>query len=80
MIEEKKWDDTPEDEARHDVTDQQAAFNLAGSSTRATSACSTRTDRPTKNVLEQSWIDASREKTKAAGSKELLSQRFALMR
>ena len=30
IIEEKKWDGTPEDEARHDVTDEMAAYKLAG--------------------------------------------------
>ena len=29
LIEEKKWDGTPEDEARHDVTDEIAAYRLA---------------------------------------------------
>ncbi len=29
MIEEKKWDNTPEDELRHDVTDELAAYKLA---------------------------------------------------
>ena len=29
VIDEKKWDDTPEDEPRHDVTDEIAAYRLA---------------------------------------------------
>ena len=29
LIEEKKWDHTPEDEKRHDTTDEPAAFALA---------------------------------------------------
>jgi len=29
VIDEKKWDHTPEDEARHDVTDEIAAYKLA---------------------------------------------------
>ncbi len=29
LIEEKKWDNTPEDELRHDVTDELAAYKLA---------------------------------------------------
>ena len=29
LIDEKKWDGTPEDEARHDVTDEIAAYRLA---------------------------------------------------
>ena len=29
VIQEKKWDNTPEDELRHDVTDELAAYKLA---------------------------------------------------
>ena len=29
LIQEKKWDNTPEDELRHDVTDELAAYKLA---------------------------------------------------
>ena len=47
VIEEKKWDNTPEDEVRHDVTDEIAAYKLAHSLSQASSASSMKsTARP----------------------------------
>ncbi len=48
LIEEKKWDDTPEDEQRHDVTDEVAAYKLANLPSPACSASFTRATAPPK--------------------------------
>lgn len=81
LIEEKAWDDTTEDEARHDVTDQAEAFRLANLPWPGKFGVFFEDkDRPTKNALEQKWIDASRERTQGADAKSLLAQRFAAMK
>ncbi len=80
LIDEKKWDDTPEDETRHDVTDDDAAFALASLDFPGKFGVFYEVDHPTKNQLEQRWIDASREKVKNASAKQLLSDRFAMMK
>lgn len=80
LIEEKKWDNSPEDAERHDVTDDNAAYRLATLQYPGKFGVFYETDRPTKNQLEQQWIDSSREKTGAAGAAELLGSRFASMK
>ena len=80
LIEEKKWDDTPEDEERHDVTDQMAAFKLADQDYPGSFGVFYETDRPSKNTLEQKWIDASKAKVGDATATDLLKSRFALMK
>ena len=42
VIQERKWDNTPEDELRHDVTDELAAYKLARFRSPASSACFTK--------------------------------------
>ena len=42
MIQERKWDNTPEDEIRHDVTDELAAYKLAQLPFPASSESSTK--------------------------------------
>lgn len=80
LIDEKKWDDTPEDETRHDVTDQGAAFAIADEEYPGRFGVFYETDRPSKNVLEQKWIDASKAKVGDASAADLLKSRFALMK
>ncbi|MEZ5299555.1 MAG: thiamine pyrophosphate-dependent enzyme [Verrucomicrobiales bacterium] len=81
VIEEKKWDGTPEDEDRHDVTDEAAAYAVAGLPFPGKfGVFYENKERPTKNALEQKWIDDSRAKSKGAGAKELLAARFDLMK
>jgi 2-oxoglutarate ferredoxin oxidoreductase subunit beta len=80
LIDEKKWDDTPEDEARHDVTDNAAAYALAGLDYPGKFGVFYEVDRPSKNQLEQRWIDSTREKTKSASAKSLLKDRFAALK
>ena len=80
LIEEKKWDDTPEDEERHDVTDQMAAFKLADQDYPGSFGVFYENDRPSKNTLEQKWIDESQAKVGDATAADLLRSRFAMMK
>ena len=61
LIDEKKWDGTPEDEARHDVTDEIAAYRLADRPFPGLFGVFLESDRPTKNTLERNWFAAKRE-------------------
>ncbi len=79
-IEERKWDDSPEDAGRHDVTDENAAYRLATLQYPGKFGVFYETDHPTKNQLEQNWIDASRERAGNAPAAELLAARFASMK
>ena len=79
VIEEKKGDGTPEDATRHDVTDQNAAYEMADSLFPGKFGVYYQVDRPSKNELEQDWIDETRAKTNNAGARELLESRFAAM-
>ncbi len=80
IIDEKKWDDTPEDEDRHDVADELAAFTIADLQYPGKFGVFYEVDRPSKNTLEQKWIDSSRESTSNASARDLLEKRFALMK
>jgi 2-oxoglutarate/2-oxoacid ferredoxin oxidoreductase subunit beta len=81
LIEEKKNDGTPEDEKRHDVTDEVAAFKLANLAwPGAFGVFYENKSRPTKNALEKKLIATTREKTKNASDLELLQKTFAKMR
>jgi 2-oxoglutarate ferredoxin oxidoreductase subunit beta len=79
-IEEKKWDNSEEDERRHDVTDEGAAFALAEDQYPGKFGVFFEVDRPSKNTLEQQWIDASQERVGDAKPADLLRQRFAIMK
>jgi len=79
-IDEKKWDDTPEDAERHDVTNDVSAYQLAEDQYPGKFGVFYEEDRPTKNVLEQKWIDASQEKIGDAKAADLLRKRFAMMK
>ncbi|MCL4144086.1 UNVERIFIED_CONTAM: hypothetical protein GTU68_051416 [Idotea baltica] len=80
LIEEKKWDDSPEDEARHDVSDENSAYQLATLQYPGKFGVFYETDRPTKNQLEQKWIDSSKEKVGDATAKDLIGSRFSSMK
>ncbi|MCH1507193.1 MAG: thiamine pyrophosphate-dependent enzyme [Verrucomicrobiales bacterium] len=79
-IDEKKWDDTPEDAERHDVTNDVSAYQLAEDQYPGKFGVFYEEDRPTKNILEQKWIDASQEKIGDAKAADLLRKRFAMMK
>jgi 2-oxoglutarate/2-oxoacid ferredoxin oxidoreductase subunit beta len=76
VIDEKKWDDTPEDEPRHDVTDEIAAYRLANLPFPGLFGVFYEIDRPTKNALEQKWIESSRTKLNNASDLEVLQKTF----
>jgi 2-oxoglutarate ferredoxin oxidoreductase subunit beta len=76
LIEEKKWDNTPEDELRHDVTDELAAYKLAQLPFPGVFGVFYQSDRPTKNALEKKWIESSREKTGNASDVALQQKIF----
>jgi len=81
LVEEKNWDGSPEDEGRHDVTDQTAAFRLANLDWPGKfGVFYENKERPTKNSLEQRWIDENLKKTGDTDAKTLLAQRFAMMK
>jgi 2-oxoglutarate ferredoxin oxidoreductase subunit beta len=80
IIDEKVGDGTPEDEARHDVTDGNAAYELASLQYPGKFGVFYQNERPTKNQLEQQWIDSTKEKVGDASTADLLSARFASMK
>jgi len=80
IIEEKLWDNSPEDEERHDVTDEAAAIKIANLDAPGKFGVFYQVERPTKNTLEQKWIDNSQEAAKGASPAEMLKKRFALMK
>jgi hypothetical protein len=65
---------TPEDELRHDVTDELAAYKLAQLPFPGVFGVFYESDRPTKNALEQKWIATSREKVGNASDLDLLQK------
>ena len=80
VIDEKKWDNTPEDEARHDTTDEVAAYKLAGLPFPGLFGVFYESDRPTKNTLEKKWIESSRAKVGEASDLDLLQKTFDRMK
>lgn len=76
IIEEKKFDDTPEDEDRHDVTDELAAYRLADEPWPGRFGVFYENNRPSKNELEYGLIEKIREKTGEASNLELLQKSF----
>ena len=81
LIDEKKNDGSTEDAARHDVSDELAAFQLAGQAWPGKFGVfyENRTRR-TKNALEAELIAKTREKTKGATDLALLQATFAKLR
>jgi 2-oxoglutarate/2-oxoacid ferredoxin oxidoreductase subunit beta len=80
LIDEKKYDNTPEDELRHDVTDELAAYKLAQLPFPGVFGVFYQSDRPTKNALEKKWIESTREKTGNASDLDLLQKTFDRMK
>ncbi len=81
LIQEKKNDGTPEDVDRHDVTDEVAAFKLAGQAWPGSFGVFYENNvRKTKNVLEAELVTKARERTKNATDLQLLQATFAKMR
>ncbi len=80
IIEEKVWDDSEEDKARHDVTDENAAYQIATLQYPGKFGVFYETDRPTKNQLEQQWIDDTKKKIGDKSAEDILTDRFAGMK
>jgi hypothetical protein len=79
-IQEKKWDSTAEDELRHDVTDELAAYKLAQLPFPGVFGVFYQNDRPTKNALEKKWVDSTREKLGQRSDLALLQKTFDRMK
>jgi 2-oxoglutarate/2-oxoacid ferredoxin oxidoreductase subunit beta len=80
LIEEKKWDGTSEDEARHDVTDEIAAYRLANQPFPGLFGVFFENDRPTKNAFERKWIETTRARLGAPTDLALLQKTFDRMK
>jgi 2-oxoglutarate ferredoxin oxidoreductase subunit beta len=80
IIDEKKRDGTPEDDLRHDVTDELAAYKLAGLPFPGLFGVFYEAHRPTKNALEQKWIASARAKAGQASDLALLQASFDRMK
>ncbi|MES2598317.1 MAG: thiamine pyrophosphate-dependent enzyme [Verrucomicrobiota bacterium] len=68
------------DEAQHDVKDDVAAFQLADLPSPGKFGVFYEVQRPTKNALEQKWIDDTQAKIGDTPQRELLRKRFETMR
>ena len=71
---------TPEDELRHDVTDELAAYTLGQLPFPGVFGVFYESDRPTKNALEKKWIDTTREKLGNPTDLQLLQKTFDRMK
>jgi 2-oxoglutarate ferredoxin oxidoreductase subunit beta len=80
LIEEKKHDGSSADAARHDPTDEVAAFHLATQPWPGVFGVFYETDRPTKNRLEADLIARAKEKTAGKSDLQLLQSTFARLR
>jgi 2-oxoglutarate ferredoxin oxidoreductase subunit beta len=80
LIEEKKWDGTSEDESRHDVTDEIAAYRLANVPFPGLFGVFFENDRPTKNAFERKWIETTRAKLGNPTDLEVLQKTFDRMK
>ena len=68
------------DETQHNVKDDVAAFQLADLPSPGKFGVFYDVDRPTKNALEQKWIDDTQAKLGGASQKDILRKRFETMR
>ncbi|MEI6278325.1 MAG: thiamine pyrophosphate-dependent enzyme [Verrucomicrobiae bacterium] len=80
LIEEKKGDGTPGDEARHDTSDEVAAYRLADLPAPGRFGVFFESGRPTKNALESQWIKTTRAKVGEAGALDVLQKTFDRMK
>lgn len=68
------------DETQHDVTNHVDAFRIADNLHPGKFGVYYKVDRPTKNVLEQKWIDDTQSKLVGVSQKDILRKRFETMR
>lgn len=79
-IELKKNDGTPEDELRHDPTNELAAYKLALEEWPGSFGVFYEINRPTKNALEAGLVTKAKERAKNAADVDMLKATFARMR
>lgn len=79
-IELKQNDGTPEDEQRHDPTNELAAYKLALEEWPGSFGVFYEINRPTKNALEAGLVTKAKERAKNANDVDLLKATFARMR
>ncbi|MEE3176061.1 MAG: thiamine pyrophosphate-dependent enzyme [Verrucomicrobiota bacterium] len=80
IIDEKTSDGTSEDNEKHDVTSETAAFALADIQYPGKFGVFYQKERPSKNALEGNLIKTSREKSNNADARKLIEERFKGMR
>ena len=68
------------DEKEHNVSDDVAAFKLADLPSPGKFGVFYQETRPTKNALEQKWIDDTQAKLVGVSQKDILRKRFETMR
>jgi 2-oxoglutarate ferredoxin oxidoreductase subunit beta len=68
------------DETQHDVQDDVAAYKLADLPSPGKFGVFYQTQRPTKNAMEQKWIDSTQAKLGGASQKDILRKRLEIMR
>lgn len=68
------------DETQHNITDDLAAFKLADQQYPGKFGVFYQVKLPTKNSLEQKWIDESQSKLTGVSQRDLLRKRFETMR
>ena len=71
---------TPEDELRHDTADEVAAYELANLPFPGCFGVFYESDRPTKNALEEKWIQTVQEKLGKTTALEQLQKTFDRMK
>jgi len=79
-IDEKKNDGTPEDESRHDVTDDLAAYKLADCEAPGVFGVFLEKKLPTKNKLESDLNDSARNKVGDSSDLEILKKTLSRMK
>jgi 2-oxoglutarate ferredoxin oxidoreductase subunit beta len=80
LIEERKNDGSPEDQQRHDPTDEVAAYKLASEPFPGWFGVFYEVTTPSKNQKEQTLIDAARAAVKNAPPLKLLQDTFRRFR
>ncbi|MCB1279645.1 thiamine pyrophosphate-dependent enzyme [Prosthecobacter sp.] len=68
------------DETQHDTKDDVAAFKMADLPSPGKFGVYYEVDRPTKNAMEQKWIDGTQAKLGGLSQKEVLKKRLEMMR
>ena len=68
------------DETQHDVTNHVDAFRIADNLNPGKFGVYYQVERPTKNALEQKWIDDTQAKLVGVSQKDILRKRFEVMR